>query len=383
MARSRKTQDCSDIMKSMAALNKEYDAFKEEEYIKTDLLTLDIVFGGKGVPRGKFIELCSPSGLGKSTLFLHMAKNLCAKGYKCIWIDSEGAASDSILSGVGVKEFLYSESNPEGNFFLFKASLYGDVEKILDTTLPSGDIDFVFIDSITSIIPDTRGDSIVTNKEAMSILQSRPGLNAQIMTLFLEKYTVSKIKLGTTFFFINQQRTKINITGMGAPTSTGAAGPNALGYSMDLRMELKNAGKIEETINTINGTEKVVIGSNVWVESSKSRFSAPFIKVPGVIYFGKGFSNLMTLTAFLKLKNTEVDGVKTKMLTQGGAYFTVSYGNKSEKLFGTQNLKTYLSDHYNEILAEFTDADFSLVQDETSVENKFEESEISSEDFGG
>lgn len=364
----------ADLTSRLLELNKQYDAFKPEEYIESDIMSLDIVLGGKGIPKGKFIEVCSPSGLGKSTLLLHMARNLCEKGNKVLWIDAEGAGTESIIDGVGLKEYVMDEDNPEGNFILYKACLYGQIEEILDSILSTGEIDFVVIDSLTAIVPDALGIEL-EDKQSMSIMAQRPGFNAQIQTKFLQKYTSFKIKYNITFFFINQQRTKINITGFGAPTSVGAAGGNAVAYSMDCRLELGSAGKITEKSDTLNGMEPAVIGANVWIQSVKSRFSQPFIKVPGVIYFGKGYSNIMTLAGFMKMKQVEFEGKQIPMVSQSGAYFTVTANNEQKKVQGNIGLKNLIEENYDMLLSNFDVSDFSLIKGNKSI-NDIDSSEV-------
>ena len=46
----------------------------ETEVVPTGIIPLDLVLGG-GFPKGVFIEMASPSGLRKSTIMAHVAKN--------------------------------------------------------------------------------------------------------------------------------------------------------------------------------------------------------------------------------------------------------------------------------------------------------------------
>jgi len=378
---ARKTA-ASDLTSKLLELNKQYDAFKPDEFIKTDIMSLDIVLGGQGIPRGKFIEICSPSGLGKSTLLLHASRNLCEKGYKILWIDAEGATTESILDGVGLTDYVMTEENPEGNFIIYKACLYGQVEKILDTVLDTGEIDFVMVDSLTAIIPDSLGES-VEEKTAMSIVARQPGFNAQIQTKFLQKYTTNKINQKVTFIFVNQQRTKINITGFGAPTSVGSAGGLAVSYYMDCRLELGSAGKITEKSETLNGTEPAVIGANVWIQSVKSRFCAPFIKVPGVIYFGKGYSNIMTLAGFMKMKKVEFEGKEYPMVSQSGAYFKITTPDEQKQVQGNIGMKKYIEENYDKLLSYFSVEDFKLIKgNKTISEIDSTDTEVDVSEFG-
>ena len=345
---------------TLLELEKKYNALQADEFIKTDILSLDIVFGGQGIPRGKYIELCSPSGLGKSTLLLHASKNLCDAGYKVMWIDTEGASSEVLLNCFDLTNHLMSKENSTGNFILYKACLYSQVDEIMDKVISTCNIDFVIIDSLTAIVPDLLGETLDNN--LITIMQQRPGYSAQVQTRFIQKYMAFKIKYNTTFIFVNQQRTKINISGYGAPTTISAAGATAIGYSMDCRLELSNAGKITEKHETVNGIESVVVGANIWIQSIKSRFSQPFIKVPGVIYFGKGYSNIMTLVGFMKMKQIEYNGEMYPMISQSGSFFKITTPHEQKQVQGNTELKEYISEKYDELISCFNISDFSLIK---------------------
>src|SRR5580658_1250656 len=50
-------------------------AHMEVEGISTGALSLDLALGGKGLPRGRIIELFGPESSGKTTLALHAVAN--------------------------------------------------------------------------------------------------------------------------------------------------------------------------------------------------------------------------------------------------------------------------------------------------------------------
>ena len=94
MARTKKNLEDINIDDLLNDLDKQYSSTKQLPRIRSNILSLDIVLGGQGIPQGKMIEICSASGVGKSTLMLHASKNLCAQGYRVIWIDTEYATDD-------------------------------------------------------------------------------------------------------------------------------------------------------------------------------------------------------------------------------------------------------------------------------------------------
>ena len=71
-------------------LEDKYKAYFEPDVYKTGIVALDEVLNG-GLETGSLIELASESQAGKSTLTLHLAKNLAEQGLKTLYIDAEGS----------------------------------------------------------------------------------------------------------------------------------------------------------------------------------------------------------------------------------------------------------------------------------------------------
>ena len=59
--------------------------------IKTGSLALDVALGGKGLPRGRIVEVYGPESSGKTTLTLHVLANAQAEGGICAFVDAEHA----------------------------------------------------------------------------------------------------------------------------------------------------------------------------------------------------------------------------------------------------------------------------------------------------
>jgi len=59
--------------------------------ISTGALSLDIALGGRGIPRGRVVELFGPESGGKTTLALHMVAQAQKKGGVAAFIDAEHA----------------------------------------------------------------------------------------------------------------------------------------------------------------------------------------------------------------------------------------------------------------------------------------------------
>src|SRR3954447_19450162 len=70
--------------------------------ISTGALSLDIALGGKGLPRGRVIEIFGPESSGKTTLALHAIANAQKVGGVAAFIDAEHAFDPGWAKRVGV-----------------------------------------------------------------------------------------------------------------------------------------------------------------------------------------------------------------------------------------------------------------------------------------
>ena len=109
--------------------------FAGAERVSTGSVIFDLVLGG-GIPRGASIGIASEPGLGKSTLFLYTAKSYIASGLKVLYLDYEKGVTPSLLDGLGLTKYIYSESNPTGLFYILWPDSFGDGEKIIDSLIP-------------------------------------------------------------------------------------------------------------------------------------------------------------------------------------------------------------------------------------------------------
>lgn len=357
------TEEC------LSRLSKKYSGYTPDEFVKTGLLSVDIVLGGKGIPMGKLIDVSSESGLGKSTLLLHIAKSLCDQGHKCVWIDSECALSDSILNGID-----NANNDPvgplmkykdEGMFEIFTVSSYAAVEEILDMLMPQGDFKFYFIDSLTNITSEAFLKSTVYDKDAKSVDSVTVAEDARVQSKFMKKVKVFAKQYMATIFFVSQQRTYINMGYGGKPSGAVRAGGKAIKYNMDGMIDIINLGEIKEKKTTLNGEEEIKVGRNIALYiQEKCRFGPGNVKVPAVIYYGKGYSNASTLRRFMETKQVADGNKLVPMLSNSGRSYTIRLGDEKIKLDGGNAVKEYIKENFDKILSFFDASDFALVQED-------------------
>src|SRR5437867_13089122 len=70
--------------------------------ISTGALSLDIALGGRGLPRGRIIEIFGPESSGKTTVALHAVAGAQRQGGVAAFIDAEHALEPSWAKRVGV-----------------------------------------------------------------------------------------------------------------------------------------------------------------------------------------------------------------------------------------------------------------------------------------
>src|SRR3984885_10772931 len=74
----------------------------EVEGISTGALSLDLALGGKGLPRGRMVELFGPESSGKTTIALHGVAEAQRKDGVAAFIDAEHALDPAWCKRLGV-----------------------------------------------------------------------------------------------------------------------------------------------------------------------------------------------------------------------------------------------------------------------------------------
>lgn len=358
MAKAKNAED--DLMSK-------YGVTSRTETMSTGLLVFDIVTNG-GLQKGRMYELASASGLGKSTLVLSICANLCNQGYRILYLDFEGAVSDSQLDGMGLREHLFTGEDRENHkFHLFTPSTYDQGDEIITKLLPDGGFDLVVIDSVTAMVSDKYIDETGKN---LKISDVRPGQDARLLSIFLKKCTADKKIYNCSFMFINQMRTAINM--MGGPSKQESTGGNAMQFYPDMRLRLSPIRGVYRNRETINGTEQVMIGREVNLEAVKSKTGFGFIKVPMTVLFGVGISNIATYIQWMPNKTIMHDGKEVPMLKQGGAWYTITLPSGDYKVNGQEKLTYFVKEHYEEISSCFDEEDFRIMKDDEMLKESME-----------
>ncbi|MFM7150058.1 MAG: recombinase RecA, partial [Gemmataceae bacterium] len=230
--------------------------------ISTGSLSLDIALGGRGVPRGRIIEIYGAESSGKTTIALHTVASAQKEGGVAAYIDAEHALDPSWAKRIGVdlENLLVSQpANAE------------EALRIAELLIKSNAVDIIVIDSVAALVPKAEVDG--------EIGDAHVGLQARLMSQALRILNPTIARTRTCMVFINQIRQKVGVF-FGNPETT--SGGLALKFYSSVRMEVRKAGQIKR------GDENV--GSEVVVKVVKNKVAPPFRQTRFELMYDSGVS---------------------------------------------------------------------------------------------
>lgn len=219
------------------------------EGISTGCLSLDRALGGKGLPRGRIIEVFGPESSGKTTLTLHAIAQAQKEGGIAAFIDAEHALDPSWAKKLGVDLETLLVSQP---------SCGEEALHIAEMLIRSNSVDVVVVDSVAALVPKKELEGEIGDQFV--------GLQARLMSQSLRKLTGAIAKSKSIVIFINQIRDKIGTMGYGSPETT--PGGRALKFYCSCRIDVRRIGQIKDG--------ETVIGQRVKAKVVKNKVAPPF-----------------------------------------------------------------------------------------------------------
>jgi recombination protein RecA len=273
--------------------------------IPTGALSLDIALGGKGLPRGRIIEIFGPESGGKTTVALHAIARAQKMGGVAAFIDAEHALDPSWAKrlGVDLEALLVSQPNNAE-----------EALKIAEMLIKSNAVDIIIIDSVAALVPRAELEG--------EIGDAHVGMQARLMSQALRMINPAISKTKTCMVFINQIRQKIGVM-FGNPETT--SGGLALKFFSSCRLEVRK-------VTTVKDGEETV-GSRVRVKVVKNKIAPPFRQAEFDLMHTTGISREGDLIDL---------ALEDKIITKSGShhsYGEIKLGN------GRENAKAFLREN--------------------------------------
>jgi len=277
------------------------------EWIPVDSFSITELMG-KGIPRGRMIEVFGPESSGKTSFITYLAAQVQKHWFEdkkrfgvVVLIDVEHEYDPEYAKSFGLKMDDVYFSQPDSA---------EQALNIVEDFVQSGLVDCILVDSVAALTPQAEIDGEMGDQQV--------GLQARLMSKACRKLKSLMKPDSATVIFTNQIRANI---GGYSPTgeATTTSGGKALKFYAAIRIQVKKGDWIGEASNSGG-----LPGIHCILKTQKNKVATPYRTADMSIIFGKGYQldgeyiTAWTNYGFIEKSGTwftvkNLDGTETKI----------------------------------------------------------------------
>jgi len=278
-----------------SALGSQLVILKDVEiWVPTGIPRMDLALGG-GFPAGKLSTLIGKKSVGKSTLTVHILKQIQKMMGLAIGLDAERANLRSRCEAQGLNMERYIATQPESldtfereNFKTGKNEKVKGAFDIMESVLKV--VYKKSPDTLMGVVLDSVAGSSVASEIEADVGKAGMGKHARVLSQAFRKVMPMIDEMNVCFILVNQLKEKIGVV-YGSPTTY--IGKNPIDFHSSITLEMVQGGTFPKSSDEPEG-----IITKVWV--SKNKVYKPFIKFEYVTWFDRGIDTLWEAIDFLQ-----------------------------------------------------------------------------------
>lgn len=292
-----------------------------EQTYQTGITPIDVILEG-GITPG-ILQLVGESSTGKTFLATQISYNFCKSGKNVLYIDTKGDINSKLM------KIMNLEAYNNSRFYYLRESSFSLVEKQIEKFISTGELSLIVIDSISGLI---NGRYLSLNdKTSISSDNNNTNYDTRPLILFIRKIKKLSLKYNIRILLTNDFSNKVEIYG-NRGTVRRIKGPKCLQYESNYILQINsssNNDKFKEFKRRFEPLEKENKVQILELEVIKSNKTTPHLKLPYVLEYGKGYSDLYPHILWL---------INMERIKQDKTYFSI--GDK--KFNGMLNLINYI-----------------------------------------